>query len=496
MELPGRGSLVVLDSDSQSYTGFFRKMTNDFQFELYDARDENGRYIGKVCVPLDQVSKLLVSEEMSDPESCSSCGESSIESSATAAAAAAATESRLTCSSPGSRTASEEPAAARQNNFGQKPFLPPKCPVPKHYGGILLGSNEKHQHGMLNLLPEVDATSCLPDGFIYDANFNEATNANCILVTTAIGVERALAVLATADLLAVLCHGGNLRGQAKTSSRPSLISVAMPINDINSRVFLFDLDSCTAAAMSGLAKLLSSCREPYNRHLVVVSYDCRLLKRHLPMLDCSANDASVKFVDLQVLSTTLQQLYSDGKCSHACRGLYCLMQTYLGKPDPYKEPRAREDFLVEDSAVWRRRPLHPALLVASYDKSRQVLPLYNEMLSALLNPVYRASKDRIQLAKAEESGLPSNYFCSIPSQAALDQMRNLHVKGDAADSAQQSRGRCRGGSSAALQQRQQQSPCSPITSSTANSTVGSLTPNHSSLPSFGFGRGRGGSGGS
>uniref|UniRef100_A0A1I8JNS7 Uncharacterized protein n=1 Tax=Macrostomum lignano TaxID=282301 RepID=A0A1I8JNS7_9PLAT len=45
-----------------------------------------------------------------------------------------------------------------------------------------------------------------------------------------------------------------------------------------------------------------------------------------------------------------------------------------------------------------------------------------------------------------------------------------------ADSAQQSRGRCRGGSSAALQQRQQQSPCSPITSSTANSTVGSLTP--------------------
>ncbi|PAA55299.1 hypothetical protein BOX15_Mlig030152g1, partial [Macrostomum lignano] len=671
MELPGRGSLVVLDSDSQSYTGFFRKMTNDFQFELYDARDENGRYIGKVCVPLDQVSKLLVSEEMSDPESCSSCGESSIESSATAAAAAAATESRLTCSSPGSRTASEEPAAARQNNFGlrQKPFLPPKCPVPKHYGGILLGSNEKHQHGMLNLLPEVDATSCLPDGFIYDANFNEATNANCILVTTAIGVERALAVLATADLLAVLCHGGNLRGQAKTSSRPSLISVAMPINDINSRVFLFDLDSCTAAAMSGLAKLLSSCREPYNRHLVVVSYDCRLLKRHLPMLDCSANDASVKFVDLQVLSTTLQQLYSDGKCSHACRGLYCLMQTYLGKPDPYKEPRAREDFLVEDSAVWRRRPLHPALLVASYDKSRQVLPLYNEMLSALLNPVYRASKDRMlaeqqaedvldnprhvqhrycnlfapwsnflgattvadaatasntsrklrharsaaakldqqsvsaaapvaasvaapapksprlpsdvtlgvskatlsssvdfvsQLAKAEESGLPSNYFCSIPSQAALDQMRNLHVKGDAvkqpdevhhasgsnstvscystasssvgggggysgrgrgirrsaelefdiapgcsdesaatsclripqADSAQQSRGRCRGGSSAALQQRQQQSPCSPITSSTANSTVGSLTPNHSSLPSFGFGRGRGGSGGS
>uniref|UniRef100_A0A1I8IDZ4 3'-5' exonuclease domain-containing protein n=1 Tax=Macrostomum lignano TaxID=282301 RepID=A0A1I8IDZ4_9PLAT len=363
------------------------------------------------------------------------------------------------------------------------------------------------------------------------ANFNEATNANCVLVTTAIGVERALAALATADLLAVLCHGANLRGQAKTSSRPSLISVAMPINDINSRVFLFDLDSCTAAVMSGLAKLLSSCREPYNRHLVVVSYDCRLLKRHLPMLDCSANDANVKFVDLQVLSTTLQQLYSDGKCSHACRGLYCLMQTYLGKPDPYKEPRAREDFLVEDSAVWRRRPLHPALLVASYDKSRQVLPLYNEMLSALLNPVYRASKDRIQLAKAEESGLPSDYFCSIPSQAALDQMRNLRVKGDAlakaeesglpsdyfcsipsqaaldqmrnlrvkgdaADSAQQSRGRCRGGSSAALQQRQQQSPCSPITSSTANSTVGSLTPNHSSLPSFGFGRGRGGSGGS
>uniref|UniRef100_A0A1I8FC16 HRDC domain-containing protein n=1 Tax=Macrostomum lignano TaxID=282301 RepID=A0A1I8FC16_9PLAT len=221
--------------------------------------------------------------------------------------------------------------------------------------------------------------------------------------------------------------------------------------------------------------------------------------------------------------------------------------------------RAREDFLVEDSAVWRRRPLHPALLVASYDKSRQVLPLYNEMLSALLNPVYRASKDRIQLAKAEESGLPSDYFCSIPSQAALDQMRNLRVKGDAkfimpagqqhsqllqhcqqqhwrraavtavgaaelddqpslefdiapgcsdesaatsclripqADSAQQSRGRCRGGSSAALQQRQQQSPVLANHIIDSEFYCRSLTPNHSSLPSFGFGRGRGGSGGS
>uniref|UniRef100_A0A1I8F3Z7 Uncharacterized protein n=1 Tax=Macrostomum lignano TaxID=282301 RepID=A0A1I8F3Z7_9PLAT len=130
---------------------------------------------------------------MSDPESCSSCGESSIESSATAAAAAAATESRLTCSSPGSRTASEEAAAARQNNFGQEPFLRQSVQCRNITAAYFLALMKKHQHGMLNLLPETDAASCLPDGFIYDANFNEATNANCVLVTTAIGVERALA---------------------------------------------------------------------------------------------------------------------------------------------------------------------------------------------------------------------------------------------------------------------------------------------------------------
>uniref|UniRef100_A0A1I8F4S5 Uncharacterized protein n=1 Tax=Macrostomum lignano TaxID=282301 RepID=A0A1I8F4S5_9PLAT len=171
------------------------------------------------------------------------------------------------------------------------------------------------------------------------------------------------------------------------------------------------------------------------------------------MLDCSANDANVKFVDLQLAKAEESGLPSDYFCSIPSQAALDQMRNLRVKGDAVKQPdgaRAREDFLVEDSAVWRRRPLHPALLVASYDKSRQVLPLYNEMLSALLNPVYRASKDRM----------------------------------------------CRGGSSAALQQRQQQSPCSPITSSTANSTVGSLTPNHSSLPSFGFGRGRGGSGGS
>uniref|UniRef100_A0A1I8F9C7 DEAD domain-containing protein n=1 Tax=Macrostomum lignano TaxID=282301 RepID=A0A1I8F9C7_9PLAT len=232
-----------------------------------------------------------------------------------------------------------------------------------------------------------DAASCLPDGFIYDANFNEATNANCVLVTTAIGVERALAALATADLLAVLCHGANLRGQAKTSSRPSLISVAMPINDINSRVFLFDLDSCTAAVMSGLAKLLSSCREPYNRHLVVVSYDCRLLKRHLPMLDCSANDANVKFVDLQVLSTTLQQFIQRWQVQPRLPRSLRLMQDLPGQAGSLQGASSSGGL-----SSRRLRRLAPdghytrLCLLLPTTKAEQVLPLYNEMLSALLKP--------------------------------------------------------------------------------------------------------------
>uniref|UniRef100_A0A1I8FFD7 OB_NTP_bind domain-containing protein n=1 Tax=Macrostomum lignano TaxID=282301 RepID=A0A1I8FFD7_9PLAT len=124
----------------------------------------------------------------------------------------------------------------------------------------------------------------------------------------------------------------------------------------------------------------------------------------------------------------------------------------------------------KDSAVCATT-IAPALLVASYDKSRQVLPLYNEMLSALLNPVYRASKR---------------------SDAALDQMRNLRVKGDAVKQPD--------GVAAVrqllLQQRQQQSPA------LANHIIDSefycrkFDAESFVIAVVCFGRGRGGSGGS